>query len=1127
MTGVPSYFEKVRSRASERWDLLEKDPELAGPWHQLFMQVQSPRHVVSELLQNADDAGATKASVGINGNDFIFVHNGEDFTEEHFASLCRFGYSNKRALHTIGFRGVGFKSTFSIGDIISLKTPSLSVKFYRERFTEPVWQNHNESLENNTKIRVAIHDKLRLRELEKNLEDWTNSPASLLFFRSIRSLSIHGKEIQWEIESEGPIPDSNWMVLSTNPDQKYLMIQSKPEAFPGDALAEIKQERMVAIDEEAPFPPCKIDIVLGYEGRLFVILPTGVKTDLPFAINAPFIQDPARLKIKDPEISPTNRWLLERAGTLSSKVMLEWLNRTDWDVKNRCDAYALLPDLISKDRSIEDGCGQIVEDACKNSLMKQSYLLTEKGTIERGSCCIAIPRDLFDIWSPDQLKCLFSENGLNLLARYIKPKHRCKLINWSCCDEIDKEFVLDSLCLKQLPKPETWAQLLRLWGYVADDITGYRYYRNRNRMHILPVHGKDVLFSAAEVIRLGEKKLLQSKEDWQFLSDYLLVLNQNWPRYLAEQRRRTEQETIRELEWQVKASYKILETLNLDQSSDVSHVINQVTDSFFQKSNCDFKSCIRLAQLAATLGASVSEKFKFITQDGNLKPVSEIIVYDVQNDLDLFVPIQWYNEHVLHKDYSDPLSCTKDEWWQWVKSGRSRLQSFVPLIQTERRVYWRNRIFEFLQERGFNGEPTFPYSRDNFTIQDWDFDKDLWQVWQLSAQNNTEIWGRLFTRILAQSKEYWAKSLYAKVFQNGKKYKQPVTNEKLPASWIIKFRALPCLKDTRGYYHQPADLLLRTPDTESLLDVEPFVRAEDDNEQTRPLIIEVGVRDTPTGPDRLIDRIRALAISENPPIYEVEKWCSRLDHISNQCNTDEFQQIKDAFTQHKLILTADSEWALPLEVFLIANEDDAPGAAVVHPRIQNLSLWHKIGVAELPTAELSLKWLANIESKKKLSKDELRRVRTLLPRYADRVWLECKHWLNLEGEWVPVDQLAYKLTMQTLTPWGNLFQHVKQRTADLQKLNADRCRQYPFVGLPTLADSIEERLENGIVNSKKSLPKPWLSALGQGFTRIVEEDEIESSQICELGHRLADTKWYFVDTLEATPFINGTPSGTP
>src|SRR6476660_2592868 len=129
MSAPPAYFEKVRQSAARRWDQLEADPELAGPWHQLFQQVQSPRHILSELLQNADDAGATEAFVSIEGGSLVFSHNGDDFIEEHFASLCRFGYSNKRALHTIGFRGIGFKSTFSLGDTVCLRTSTLSVAF--------------------------------------------------------------------------------------------------------------------------------------------------------------------------------------------------------------------------------------------------------------------------------------------------------------------------------------------------------------------------------------------------------------------------------------------------------------------------------------------------------------------------------------------------------------------------------------------------------------------------------------------------------------------------------------------------------------------------------------------------------------------------------------------------------------------------------------------------------------------------------------------------------------------------------------------------------------------------------------------------------------------------------------
>lgn len=288
MIRKPAFFDGIRDRAARRWDQLEQDPELAGPWHQLFKQVQSPRHVVSELLQNADDAGATSAAVDIVNGEFVFSHNGGDFTAEHFASLCRFGYSNKRALHTIGFRGIGFKSTFSLGDEVRLSTPTLSVAFCRERFTEPVWCDPGDHT-SLTVIRVAIKDNHRHRDLEKNLDEWLRSPASLLFFHNIRSLRIRDQEVQWESRGDGPIADSEWMSLTSDRERQHLLIRSPAEEFPDEALQEIRQERMVSVDEDATFPPCRIEIVLGLEGRLFVILPTGVAVDLPFACNAPFI----------------------------------------------------------------------------------------------------------------------------------------------------------------------------------------------------------------------------------------------------------------------------------------------------------------------------------------------------------------------------------------------------------------------------------------------------------------------------------------------------------------------------------------------------------------------------------------------------------------------------------------------------------------------------------------------------------------------------------------------------------------------------------------------------------------------------------------------------------------------
>ena len=307
----PEYFTRIRSNAAKLWDQLERQPELAGPWRQLFIQVQSPRHVLSELLQNADDAGATEATVEIDDDEFTFSHNGEDFSEEQFASLCRFGFSNKRTLHTIGFRGVGFKSTFSLGSAVRLVTPTLSVAFHQKRFTEPIWMESPGTLDGRTEIRVDIQNELVQQELGKNLREWGDSPASLLFFTNIRCLRLQDQEIRWESQGPGPIEGSEWMSVSNTPANRYMIIRSSEEAFPEDALNEIKNERMTP-DDDTTFPPCRVEIVLGMEGRLFVVLPTGVLTQLPFAWQRSLFPRPGSNEDKGPGFV-SYQWLAPEA----------------------------------------------------------------------------------------------------------------------------------------------------------------------------------------------------------------------------------------------------------------------------------------------------------------------------------------------------------------------------------------------------------------------------------------------------------------------------------------------------------------------------------------------------------------------------------------------------------------------------------------------------------------------------------------------------------------------------------------------------------------------------------------------------------------------------------------------
>ena len=1125
MRSKPRYFERIREKASGQWKKLEADVELAAPWHQLFKQVQSPRHILSELLQNADDAGATNARVRIDNDVFIFEHDGEDFTEEHFGSLCRFGYSNKRALHTIGFRGIGFKSTFSLGDRVELITPTLATAFERRRFTEPTWLTEEASIDR-TQVRVRIKDSQRRTELERNLTEWLQSPVSLLFFRSIRRVQIGDRDVHWGSLGPGPITDSEWMALYNNPDDARLLVRSASAAFPSEALEEIKLERMLGVEDDAEFPPCKIELVVGAEGTLYVVLPTGVRTELPFACNAPFIQDPARLKIKDPEISPTNKWLLERAGDVAASAMLAWLQGPS-SVKDRASAYGLLPDIKISNNSLESTCGIIAEQAFVRAIENRAFLLTDSGDLVPERQCVRIPAEVQEVWPAASIATILDDAPKAVLSEHVAAADRAKLVRWGLVEDIDKTKLLDVLQLHHMVRPGTWAQLLALWTYLAPELTDYLRRVDASKVRILPVQGQEVLYSAAEIVRLGEKKLLQSDDDWEFLAKFLLVLNANWPRHLAEQRRRASELGDKNLQRQVDSAYAVLDRMGLQETSDASKVIARVASDFFSAEERSIGECVQLAQIAAALDATAHGSFRFVTRDERIRPVDSQVLFDLDGSLEELLTQHQSETKLLHPQYGREFrSCTHEDWQRWVDSGHAGLLTFLPLQPKRNSIYGRRKAQQEAEKRGAKNPIYFPYTPQNFVLEDWDFDEITWSHWRNLAADDDRLWTRVVDKIAAQRDDYWNRTKTARLLQVATTGSEKATTlEPLSPGWLRRLRELPCLRDTRGIPREPAELFRRTAETEPLMDVEPFVHAHLDTEKTRSLLDLLGVRSTPTGPDRLLERLRSLALAENPPTYELEKWYRRLDQVIANCSSDDFNKIKIAFQNEKLIRTQDNAWGVAAFVFLMSDESDVPGAATILPSVADLSLWRKVGVVERPTTELALQWLRSLSSDHPLSSEDATRVRSLMARHPVRVWEECRHWMNLAGDWVPIESLVYSLSLQTLIPWSNLHPWVKDKTADLQRLPVEVTRHDPFVRLTPLVAEVTENIQTELDPNGRLEPKDWLVTVGRELQRFQLEGE-EGVRVRELAETLSRTRWQPVRGLSLLPYIDGVPAGT-
>src|SRR5882757_10541160 len=105
---VPADYQKIREENIARygWDTAVLD---------LLGQLYSERtHFIFELIQNAEDAGATELAFEMFGDRLELRHDGRPFTGADVRGVCGVGKSAKSGdLTAIGKFGIGFKSVYA------------------------------------------------------------------------------------------------------------------------------------------------------------------------------------------------------------------------------------------------------------------------------------------------------------------------------------------------------------------------------------------------------------------------------------------------------------------------------------------------------------------------------------------------------------------------------------------------------------------------------------------------------------------------------------------------------------------------------------------------------------------------------------------------------------------------------------------------------------------------------------------------------------------------------------------------------------------------------------------------------------------------------------------------------
>ena len=100
----------------------QNKPEMLRRALERIIQLYTDKsHFVYELLQNAEDSGATSIRFEQFVDRLEVYHNGKPFTVQNLSALCDIGKSDKvDNLNQIGEFGVGFKSVFGICETVKL-----------------------------------------------------------------------------------------------------------------------------------------------------------------------------------------------------------------------------------------------------------------------------------------------------------------------------------------------------------------------------------------------------------------------------------------------------------------------------------------------------------------------------------------------------------------------------------------------------------------------------------------------------------------------------------------------------------------------------------------------------------------------------------------------------------------------------------------------------------------------------------------------------------------------------------------------------------------------------------------------------------------------------------------------
>jgi hypothetical protein len=312
---VPADYEKIRDENIARygWDTAVLD---------LLGQLYSERtHFLFELIQNAEDAGATSLEFKLFEDRLELRHDGRPFTEADVRGVCGVGKGSK-PLTAIGQFGIGFKSVYAYTS--TPRVYSGDEHFGIERYVRPFAVDPVAGLTGTLFVfpfdLSTLPAVTAVREIGAALN--ALQPRILLFLSHVARMGVGGVGVASSVISRLVDRESGShrrVRLSAGRGARFEEWLVWDRAVEG--LGRGPQRVSLAFMTASAFGAGPRRIIGCSPSPLTVFFPTEKETFLGFVIQGPYRTTPARDNI--PEHDPSNQALVRETAALLVDVLFE------------------------------------------------------------------------------------------------------------------------------------------------------------------------------------------------------------------------------------------------------------------------------------------------------------------------------------------------------------------------------------------------------------------------------------------------------------------------------------------------------------------------------------------------------------------------------------------------------------------------------------------------------------------------------------------------------------------------------------------------------------------------------------------------------------------------------------